>query len=362
MKWKKESSFTSNHDGVKIAYASLLHDSNDIKATIVFFTGYKETYEKYLSFLSTLHTKGNFNIFTMDHRNQGMSDDTPGTTYETGFDDSSGKRICYVKDFESTYIQDARQFIETIVKPSCEDNDSSIFAIGHSMGGLICTRLAEITGSTLVDGMVLSAPMISHKNILNVGGLFDLELPIGFAKSFGKFMVYMNQGPVKADGRDTNASLPTTEKLTHCEEKSKAWNKLRAERPEIVLGGASFQWAKAAIDIEDIVMNDAHKIEIPSIMFMAEHDVFVYNSAISALAEKMDQEKTLVVGPISNAYHELFQETDEISTSVLNSICAFASEEPSTLKKGFPESVLSTIKTIPVTESQLDKPPYCAVM
>lgn len=363
MDWSTESSFQSKSDGVKLAYASLINSESDkAKTTIVFLTGYKETYEKYRLFLSALHTKGGYDIFTFDHRNQGLSGDTPGTIYEKGCEDSSGKRICFVKDFESTYIEDTQQFIETIVKPTCIGNDASICVVGHSMGGLIATRLAEITGKSLFDGMILSAPMISHKNVLDVGGLFDLELPIGLAKTFGSLMVNMKQGATKADGRDTNASKPTTELLTHCEEKSKSWNLLRAQRPEIVLGGASFQWAKAAIEIEDLTFADAEKIEIPAIIFMAEHDTFVYNSAISALAKKLVPDRTLLVGPVSNAYHELLQEKDEISLSILDSICEFASKQSSNGELGITDSIRSVIKKVPVTESQLDNPPSCCCM
>ena len=169
MKWSIESSFQSNTDNIKIAYAALTHTPAKSKTTIAFFTGWKEAFIKYGPLLTTLHTKGGFNIYVMEHRGQGLSDDTPGTDYEKGFPDSSGKRICFVKDFESTYVNDMRQFLETIVRPSCSsDNDSSICIIGHSMGGVLCARLAELTGDSLFDRMILSAPMIQHKNILLV--------------------------------------------------------------------------------------------------------------------------------------------------------------------------------------------------
>lgn len=362
MNWSTELSFISKSDGVKLAYATLVNESKKDKNTLVFLTGYKETYEKYRSFLSDLHTKGGFNIFTFDHRNQGLSNDTPGTIYEKGFEDSSGRRICFVKDFESTYVEDTLQFLETIVKPTCTGVDSSICVVGHSMGGLIAARLAEKTGKSLFDGMVLSAPMISHKNVLDVGGLFDLELPIGLASSFGSLMVKMKQGATKVDGRDTNASKPTTELLSHCEEKRKAWNLLRAQRPNIVLGGASFQWATAALQIEDLTLADAEKIEIPTLIFMSEHDTFVYNSAISALAKKLIPDQTLLVGPVSNAYHELLQEKNEISVPILNSINEFASQQLSKQELGITDSVRSVVKTVPVTDSKLDTPPGCCCM
>jgi len=358
MKWSTESSFTSNSDGVKISYASLVSDAAKTKPTISFFTGYKETYQKYLPLMNKLHTEEGFNIFTMDHRNQGLSGDTPGTTYEKGFEDSSGKRICYVEDFETAYVEDMKQFLETIVKPSCQDGNPSICVLTHSMGGLLAARLAQLTGKSLFDRMALSAPMISHKNILDIGGLFDLELPIGLASSFGALMVKMKQGPIKADGRDTDASKPTTELLTHSSEKLEAWHKLRKEYPQIVLGGASFQWAKAALEIEDNIMEDIEKIEVPTLVFMAENDAFVYNSAIVDFVGKLGKEKAMLIGPIANAYHELLQEKNDITSPILKTIGAFAALGSQEDEDFFPDSLLSEINSIPLSQTKFDENIY----
>lgn len=335
-KWTKESSFESSADGVRIAYATLIHqkknksildlfvpDKENVKASIVFFTGYKETYEKYLPFLEDLHKEGYFNIYTMDHRSQGLSGDSPGTIYEKGFHDGSGRRICYVENFEKNYVADMRYFIETIVKPDCMENGSSICVVAHSMGGLLAARLAELTGISLFDRMVLSAPMFEHKNILNVAGL-DIELPIEMATAIANFMVdTMDQAKVKADGRDTFASEGTTELLTHCPKKRKAWDALRAKKPNVVLAGASFGWAKAALEMESAVMLDTHLIKIPTLILMADDDAFVYNSAIQSFAATVGRGKTKLVGPIANSYHEILVEKDSIVTPVKNAIRAF---------------------------------------
>ena len=355
MKWTLESTFTTRNDGVKISYAALTHgsdnDTNKNDTTIAFFTGYKEAYNKYLPYLARLHTEGGFNIYTMDHRNQGLSGDTPGTIYEKGFPDTSGRRICYVEDFDSTYVEDMRQFLEEVVKPQSK----TICVVTHSMGGTIAARLAELTGKSLFDRMALSAPMMLHKNILAAG--VDVELPIGFASSFGSFMVSMKQGKVKADGRDTNAAVGTTELLTHCTEKRALWDKLRTDNPTFVLGGASFAWAKAAIEVEERVMQDLEKIQIPTLVFMAEDDAFVYNSGTIAFVNGLDKDKAKseLIGPIANSYHELLFETDDVSVPIWNAIQAFASVKEGELSiSAFPESVTSALDKIPRSKITLD--------
>ena len=374
MKFTFESSFQSNVDGVKIAYACLqLNDKSQTpnKNAIAFFTGYKECYEKYLPFLTNLHKQGSFDIYTMDHRNQGLSGDTPGMIYEKGWEDGSGKRVVNVDNFLDTYVEDMKQFLETIVKKQTYHDETkekveaspyeSICVVTHSMGGLIAAKLAEMTGTTLFDRMALSAPMMLHKNILDVGGLFDLELPISVANAFASFMKFIKLGKVKADGRDTNASKETTELLSHSPEKIRAWNELRKMRPQIVLAGASFSWAKAALDFEKSVIENAHKIQIPTIIFMSEDDAFVYHSAIQKFVDQMNNDnKAILIGPVANSYHELLYEKDEIVIPIQNTISAFASlgktKYVNAASEGntIPVSLTSAMNTIPISKHGFD--------
>jgi len=309
----------------------------------------------------------------MDHRNQGLSGDTPGMIYEKGWEDGSGKRVVYVDSFVDTYVEDMKQFLETIVKKRTfhqyETQDKmentpyeSICVVTHSMGGVIAAKLAEMTGNILFDRMALSSPMMLHKNILDVGGLFDLELPNSVANGFALFMKFIRLGKIKADGRDTNASKVTTELLSHSDEKTRAWNELRKNKPQIVLAGASFSWAKAALDIEKSIIENADKIQIPTLIFMSEDDAFVYQSAIKKFVDRMNIDyKATLIGPIANSYHELLNEKDEIFIPIQNTICTFASlgksKDVNTVTGGesLPESLNSVIKTIPISKQGFDE-------
>lgn len=368
------SSFQSKVDSIRIEYASLLHDKkekknqskNNSNITIVYLTGWKETFYKYDELFRELHYHRGFNIFAMDHRSQGASDDHPGTKVKRGHADGSGRRVCYVDNFETSYVADVKQFLQEIVRPAVlTDDDGSVCLMGRSMGGTIVTRLAQIgcnassdtdtdnqdggdntKGTDLFDRVIALEPMFLHKNILSIGGLFDVELPLSIGVAVASLLVKLGLGKELADGRDTDASKPTTELLTHDSKRNEEWNALRRAHPEFVLAGASFGWVHAANRIEHRVMKDVHRIHVPVLIFQPDDDSFVYSSAHDDFA-KQKQDFVRVVGPIRNSYHEILQEVDEIRTPVINVICAFASLGKN-VDPPFPKEVLDVIDSVPI--------------
>lgn len=261
----------------------------------------------------------------MEWRSQGLSDDTPGTLFQTVSGQEGGSRVCYVPDFESTYVQDMEQFITDIV---AKNNNKELVVLAHSMGGLIASRLAQLNPN-LISKIILTAPMLQHKNVLDLFGLVDVELPLYVANKFASLMDFMGQSKQKADGRDTCPSKGITELLSHNTYKIEKWNLLRSANPNIVLAGASFGWAKAALDLEQIVLREAYKIKTPIMIFMAEDDAFVYNSAILQFAASINNSSfhgkiATVVGPIPNTFHEILMETDEIVEPIMQLILSFS--------------------------------------
>mmetsp|Transcript_45803 Transcript_45803/g.67602 ORF Transcript_45803/g.67602 Transcript_45803/m.67602 type:complete len:87 (+) Transcript_45803:131-391(+) len=71
----KVSTFQSATDGVEICYTKLQHkngdDDDDARVTIVFLTGWKETFFRYEDLFEEMYFNKGFNVFSMDHRSQG---------------------------------------------------------------------------------------------------------------------------------------------------------------------------------------------------------------------------------------------------------------------------------------------------
>mmetsp|Transcript_45803 Transcript_45803/g.67600 ORF Transcript_45803/g.67600 Transcript_45803/m.67600 type:complete len:343 (+) Transcript_45803:509-1537(+) len=280
-----------------------------------------------------------------------------------GNSDGSGRRICYVNDFETSYLADAQQFLETIVHPAIHSNNeqrqASICVVGRSMGGAIATRLCQ-TCPHLLDRCVAMVPMYSHKNVFDVAGLLDLELPIGVARAFANAMTGIGLGKAKADGRDTDASVPTAELLSHSEERMGAWNEMRKSNPSLVLAGASFGWVQAAFRFEQTVMTNAHTIQTPMLLFQAENDSFVYNSAHDEFLARAnahhEKHKELVrlVGPVKDSNHEILMEIHEIRHPIIRVISEFAALG-SNVDPPFPDSIQSSLEAIPVVQKGVEE-------
>ena len=160
MTWTTETTFQSKIDGIKIKYAAILHKdgqttvanalhSDEHRPCIVLLTGWAETFYKYEWLLKDMFDRG-FNIFTVDHLNQGFSEDTPGTWYRKGNKDGSGRRICHIDDFDKHYVIDVLQFLRNIVRPTI-GSSLSLCLVSHSMGGLIATRVAQLQEERIVD-------------------------------------------------------------------------------------------------------------------------------------------------------------------------------------------------------------------
>lgn len=138
-KGTKESSFV-NSRSQKIHTMQLdpSVDGKQAAATVFFVHGLAEHFGRrgYCKFYERL-TAQNCRVFAMDHHGHGRSEGSPR---------------CYCEKFDD-YVDDYMEFIEK----NWKEDDSPLFVIGQSLGGLIAIFLSARLGDK-VKGMILTAP------------------------------------------------------------------------------------------------------------------------------------------------------------------------------------------------------------
>lgn len=124
-------------DKLRIFYQSWIAPKT--KAVVVISHGLGEHSDRYFNIMKTLANQG-ISFYALDHRGHGKS---------------GGKRG-HVDSFMK-YIDDLKQFIDTIVKK--ENTKLPVLLLGHSMGGLIAMKYV-LTYKDDIHALILSAPAL----------------------------------------------------------------------------------------------------------------------------------------------------------------------------------------------------------
>ncbi len=174
-------------DGVEIAYVKYESLGDEYKGAIVIQHGDTESYRKYAELVYDLKEfrEQGFQIFLMDLRGQGYSERMLSNKYKD-----------YVKKFDD-YVTDYSTFIDTIVKA---DNPPQVFAIAHSLGGLV-TFLYMQENPNAFDAAVLCSPMLkpwtADLTEENAYSMAETAVALGFGKLYaiGESWTGENIGP-----------------------------------------------------------------------------------------------------------------------------------------------------------------------
>ena len=149
------SPYYSARDGLSLqSYHIPQLDAKAVKFSLVFSTGYSETFVKYASTLRRLHDLG-AEIHGFDMRGQGFS---ASTGWKEG-------RITHITEFED-YSEDLQNFVTDVVQPSAVRKGIDAaprYYMGNSLGGLIgytaqMTYKGGRADKKLFDKLVLSVP------------------------------------------------------------------------------------------------------------------------------------------------------------------------------------------------------------
>jgi len=295
--------FLEKADGSRLRVGMWPATTNS-KGVIVLVSGFREYMEKYSELIDDFLKKG-FAVYAMDNRGQGLSHRLVDNRHKS-----------YIDNFES-YLDDLHFYVKTKITSEKANEGLPLFLMGHSMGGHISLRyLHDHPG--IFDKAVLMAPMIrvdlgNKVRDLITKAVVRIMQAMGLSKQFA---------PGEGDGMEGGRRMIDRNILTHDKERYDVEEKIFEKTPDLYTGGATIGWMAAAMDSMNKIhapnyMND---VSLPLLICVAGEDKLLHSSATEKLM--MDHDNCKIVR-FEHAYHEIYQETDEIRNRLLKEIDDF---------------------------------------
>lgn len=256
-----ENLFFDTFDGNKIFYRKWNFEK-DKKTLIIIHRGHEHS--ERLNILTQDEKFLKYNIFAYDLRGHGYTKIK-----------SSPNSMDYVRDLDS--------FVKHI-KSKYQIKEEDIFIIANSIGGVILSTYIHDFAPNIA-GMALLAPA------------FEIKLYIPFAKQLVTLLT-----KIKKDAKVM--SYVKAKVLTHDIEEQNKYNSDKLINKEIN--------AKLLIDLDDMgkrLVEDSMAIELPTIIFSAEKDYVVKNSAQKKFFLNLSSKKRKFI-ELENFYHGIIFEKE----------------------------------------------------
>ena len=194
--------------------------------TVVVLTGWGESHIKYNVLLKSLYEEG-YNVYTFDHRCQGLSSrsirtDNPQITDIHSFDD-------YVADFIHIY--------DEVIAPTLSDGDKRISLVAHSMGCLVALKAHASMNGGLLSKAALVCPMFEPQT----------PFPTRFTLTLTRVLTWVGKGKKGATGEKYRGPWLPQHGITHCNVRRSAWETLRSLLPDIIVATPSFRFLREVI-------------------------------------------------------------------------------------------------------------------
>ncbi len=276
-------------------YWCKLTDPNHTKAIVV-VNGRIESCWKYQELFYDLFQQG-YDIYSFDHRGQGLSDRL-----------IDNQQMGHVDDFQN-YLTDMNELIELFELGKYQQR----FLLAHSMGGAIATRYIQTHPQHQFDAIALSAPM------------FGINIPWQLrpvAITLTQVMTATYSKPTYAPGYGDYYPKPFEDNpLTQCEIRYRWFRDLYEQKPELKLGGPSTRWVWQGLMAAKQCIQLTRQVKIPTLVIQGGLDKVVSNAAqvrfVTRLAKTNPDSQILI---INNAKHELLFEKDDIRNQTLDAI------------------------------------------
>lgn len=238
------------------------HETERVDAAIALVHGYGDHGGRFAWFGEAMSRRG-YAVYAYDLRGHGQSSGTRGQ----------------VKSFDE-YLDDTGAFLEEVRR---RQPDKPLFLLGHSLGGLICARLAEERAPD-VTGLVLSAPFLS----------VVAEVPP--SKIIGARLL-----AVLWPGKDIGNTVRAAD-LSHEQAVVEAY-----VTDPLVHHVAPARWAVRTLAAQDATMEGAERITLPLYLLYGKDDPVADPAFAEALfARAGSEDKT--VRAYEGLLHECFNE------------------------------------------------------
>ncbi len=303
-----------NH--VRINYATFINNNKTMPTKcLIISSGRSESYLKYKELSFDLFNNG-YSIFLIDHRGQGLSQHLLANSHKG-----------HVENFQY-YVDDLNNFIENIVTPHCQGNKPYLLA--HSMGGAIAARYIQDFPNN-IQAAVLSSPMLGF----NSSGVPDF-IAESLVKTSAQLNQWFDDTPWYLFGHeDFTLDAFSDNVLMHSLIRYQHFTQLYNATPKIQLGGVTIQWLTESLVALEKIFNNIEKITTPTLVLQSGQDKVINNQAQNDFCQQLHQlqshscpnGKPLV---ITDAYHELFFESDVYREQALTAVIQWFEQHPLT--------------------------------
>ncbi len=272
------------------------------KASILLINGHREFLEKYSEFISDFQIRG-INVYSMDHRGQGLSDRV-----------LSDKKKSHNPDFD-IIIEDIHELVSRIIKPDTLTHP--LYMVAHSLGAHFAMRYLH-DHPDVISKAVLFSPFTnlgsSSPFITFIAELYFMIMNmLGFSKMFA---------PGQARGRKMINHEAAYNALTHDKDRYEWAQRALNKYPELFIGGVTFGWVRGAIKSIHIIRQSGYvnKIKTPILCLLADDERVVRNSTTISLLNRM---KNATYEIMTGARHEIYREVNEIRDKMWKKIDVF---------------------------------------
>ncbi len=287
----REQGYLNGHNGTQLYWVSLTKPSNT--KAIVMVNGRTETALKYQELFYDLSQQG-YDIYSFDHRGQGMSERI-----------AQDPHMGHVEDF-SHYIDDLESMIAHFDLSAYQQR----YLLGHSMGGAITTRFLQTKDASMFNAVALSAPM------------FGIHLPPilkPFARTLSHWMSKLIPNVRYAVGQSGYSQTPFAEnELTHSQVRYQWGDELHLATEQIQMGGPTNNWVWQAIDAAKQCVVDASKVNQPLLLIQAGDDTIVDNQAHHQFMQNAAKSQRMLT--VTGARHEVLLESDAMRNQALSEV------------------------------------------
>jgi lysophospholipase len=247
-------------------------------------------------------------VYSYDHQGQGFS--------ERWIADSTST---WIQSFDD-YCDDFAFYVTTI----CRESSLPVFAIAHSLGGLILS-ITMSRNPTLVTRAVLTAPMFRSKFYV---WLFEywVAIPEPIVMWLTSLLCYSGFGSFRAFGflNDSSSDRNTMDSnnkqvMTSDELHMQSYKSLKQKYPHMVSTGVTNDWVRLCIVAQRKFSRRYKFVKTNTLSLCAASDAFVHNRAIIEFAKQAAACK-LFIAP---CFHDILFETSDIKQSATNTILDF---------------------------------------
>ncbi|AGH80415.1 alpha/beta hydrolase fold protein [Psychromonas sp. CNPT3] len=269
---------------------------------IVISQGRSETTLKYKELAFELNKQG-FDIYLIDHRGQGFSERFGGS-----------KSRGHVRFFQD-YITDFNTYICSL---ALQQKYTHRYLLSHSMGGAISALYLEQYAHPF-QASVFFCPMLSFKFYGFPAYIIqNIALCSAFITS-----LFSPKACYVPFGKDFSMPLFKKGPFTSSSERFNDFKQTLQQYPQTQLGSPTMRWLATSIDATKKAIRNAHKINIPILLFQAEDDAIISATGQNAFFKNLTRNKYNQFVSVDKAQHEILIERDEIRQPTLTKTLSF---------------------------------------